>query len=313
VLAHYRAGNQSGCDPLSPILEKWLLIPMAEPSPQAIPQMRPRPVVDDRTFEIFAGFLKRTSGFSLSPEKRYLIDTRLSTVAADLKLPALNALADIIAAGGNQNAERAVVEAMTTNETLFFRDTKPFEALRLELIPAIAKRRQDRRLRILCAAASTGQEPYSVAMALREAGKALESWTIDIVATDIDASVLERAKTGRYSQFEIQRGVPTPLLLKYFTAEPPRNWRIVESVRNLVRFQTLNLLDDLSSLGVFDIIFCRNVLLYFDVATKVNVLKRLMRQLTPDGYLFLGCAETIIGLCDGLAAQPAARGLYQRV
>ncbi len=285
---------------------------MAALAAQVATPARVRPEVDDQTFQAFATFLKRASGFSLSVEKRYLIDTRLSPVVAELKLPTLAALAKIISAGGDRAVERMVIEAMTTNETLFFRDTKPFEALRLDIVPAIVNRRQDRRLRILCAAASTGQEPYSVAMALQEAGKVLDSWTIDIVGTDIDSTVLERAKTGSYSQFEVQRGVPTPLLLKYFTPEPPRYWRLSESIRKLVRFQTLNLLDDLSSLGSFDVVFCRNVLLYFDVATKADVLKRLTRQMNPGGYLFLGCAETIIGLCDGLTSQPAARGLYQR-
>lgn len=269
------------------------------------------PNIDPRTYETIAAFLKRSSGFALSEDKKYLIGTRLQSVAAIFKLASVADLAQAIESGGRSDIERAVTEAMTTNETLFFRDGKPFEALRTKLIPTIAAHKKDRRIRILCAAASTGQEPYSISLTLSELGAAYSGWTFDVLATDIDDSVLNRARAGTYSQFEVQRGLPVPLLLKYFTQESPSSWRINEKIRRPIRFQKFNLLDDMSRLGVFDIVFCRNVLIYFDVATKGDVLRRLSRQIAPGGYLLLGCSETVIGICNEFTAVSGTRGLYQ--
>jgi chemotaxis protein methyltransferase CheR len=177
-------------------------------------------------------------------------------------------------------------------------------------MPALlAARAAQRRIRIWCAAAATGQEPYSLAMALREMGKATAGWRIDIVATDLSTEVLEKARAGIYSQFEVQRGLPIQLLIKYFT-KIGESWQIAPEIRAMVQFRPLNLLNDFSHLGSFDVVFCRNVLIYFDQATKIGVFDRILRIVQRDGYLVLGAAETVVGLTDGFKPLPDRPGLY---
>ena len=184
-----------------------------------------------------------------------------------------------------------VVEAMTTNETFFFRDKLPFDHLKEAVLPALAQARAARRsLRIWCAASSTGQEPYSIAMCLKEAGKLLAGWRTEIVATDLSLAVLEKSKAGIFSQFEVQRGLPIQMLMKYFT-QNGELWQLSAEIRGMVQHRQLNLLQDFSHLGTFDIIFCRNVLIYFDQATKANIFERIARMLEPDGVLALGAAN----------------------
>jgi chemotaxis protein methyltransferase CheR len=204
-----------------------------------------------------------------------------------------------------------VVEAMTTNETFFFRDKIPFDHLRETVLPALAQARAARRsLRIWCAASSTGQEPYSIAMCLKEAGPVLSGWRTEIVATDLSLAVLEKSKSGIFSQFEVQRGLPIQLLVKYFT-QNGELWQLNADIRGMVQHRQLNLLQDFSHLGVFDIIFCRNVLIYFDQATKVNIFDRLSRMLEPDGVLALGAAESVVGITSTFKPYPERRGLYR--
>jgi chemotaxis protein methyltransferase CheR len=211
---------------------------------------------------------------------------------------------------GDPALESAVIEAMTTNETFFFRDRAPFELFRDVLLPrCLARRDGSRRIRIWCAAASTGQEPYSLAMLLHEAGPLLSGWSVEILATDISAEVVERARSGLYTQFEVQRGLPVRLLLKYFT-QVGKNWQLSPAIRSAVKFRPLNLLRNFAELGAFDVIFCRNVLIYFDTPTKTEVLRRLARSLNPGGAVLLGAAETVIGLSDALVPDPEHRGLY---
>ena len=199
---------------------------------------------------------------------------------------------------------------MTTNETFFFRDKLPFDNFRDHIMPAlIAARAREKRIRIWCAAASTGQEPYSLAMTLKELGAAIAGLRFEIVATDLSGDVLERAKSGIYSQFEVQRGLPIQLLLKYFT-QVGDSWQIAPELRAMVQFRTLNLLNDFSPLGTFDVVFCRNVLIYFDQDTKIGVFNRIARQVPDDGYLVLGAAETVVGLTDAFKPVPGLRGLY---
>ena len=199
---------------------------------------------------------------------------------------------------------------MTTNETFFFRDKMPFEHFRDTIMPAlIAARAREKRIRIWCAAASTGQEPYSLAMLCKEMGAALAGWRVEILATDLSTEVLEKAKAGIYSQFEVQRGLPIQLLVKYFT-QVGETWQIAPEIRGMVQFRPLNLLNDFSALGMFDVVFCRNVLIYFDQATKIGVLDRIARQMPDDGYLVLGAAETVVGLTDAFKPVPDKRGLY---
>jgi chemotaxis protein methyltransferase CheR len=204
-----------------------------------------------------------------------------------------------------------VVEAMTTNETFFFRDKVPFDHFRESIIPEILRARAGRNsIRIWCAAGSTGQEPYSLAMCLKEAGAALAGWRIEILATDLSQEVLEKSKAGNYSQFEVQRGLPIQMLVKYFK-QTGEFWQLNADIRAMVQHRQLNLLHDFSQLGVFDVIFCRNVLIYFDQDTKINIFNRLAKVTAPDGFLVLGAAETVVGLTDVFKPYPERRGLYR--
>src|SRR5690606_24502820 len=201
---------------------------------------------------------------------------------------------------------------MTTNESFFFRDKAPFDQLRDHVLPeVVAAARGRRRLRIWCAAAATGQEPYSIAITLREMAAQLDGWSTEIVATDLSTAVLERARAGLYTQFEVQRGLPIKQLLACFRKSGDL-WEIDPGLRAMVRFEALNLIEDFSRLGQFDIVFCRNVLIYFDAATKRDVLARIARCTRPGGYLVLGAAESIMGLSEQFAGVPGTRGLYTR-
>jgi chemotaxis protein methyltransferase CheR len=262
-------------------------------------------------FDDLRGFLKARSGLALGPEKRYLAESRLAPLCRQHGIENLSQLVSRLGRAGDPVLESAVVEAMTTNETFFFRDRAPFELFRNVLLPRCLSRQDgSRRIRIWCAAASTGQEPYSLAMLLHEAGPILSGWTVEILATDISAEVLERARAGLYTQFEVQRGLPIRLLLKYFT-QVGKEWQLSPAIRSMVRFRPLNLVRSFAELGAFDIVFCRNVLIYFDAPTKTEVLRRLALSLKPGGAVVLGAAETVIGLSDALVTDPEHRGLYR--
>ncbi|MDF3061431.1 MAG: protein-glutamate O-methyltransferase CheR [Microvirga sp.] len=264
----------------------------------------------EHEFDHLRAFLKARSGLALGPEKRYLVESRLAPVCQRHGLQGLAELVSCLRRAGDPALESAVIEAMTTNETFFFRDRAPFELFRDVLLPrCLARRDGSRRIRIWCAAASTGQEPYSLAMLLHEAGPLLSGWSVEILATDISAEVVERARSGLYTQFEVQRGLPVRLLLKYFT-QVGKNWQLSPAIRSAVKFRPLNLLRNFAELGAFDVIFCRNVLIYFDTPTKTEVLRRLARSLNPGGAVLLGAAETVIGLSDALVPDPEHRGLY---
>jgi chemotaxis protein methyltransferase CheR len=254
--------------------------------------------------------LKERSGLVLAGEKQYLAESRLLPVARRHGLQSLAELVGKLKAQPALKLASEVVDAMTTNETFFFRDKIPFEHFRDAIVPALmAARARDKRIRIWCSAASTGQEPYSLAMMLREMGASLDGYKFHIVATDLCGEVIEKAKAGIYSQFEVQRGLPIQLLVKYFTQVNER-WQISPELRAMVQFRTLNLLNDFSPLGAFDLVFCRNVLIYFDQPTKTGVLERLARQMPEDGYLVLGAAETVVGLTDLFKPHADRRGLY---
>jgi chemotaxis protein methyltransferase CheR len=260
-------------------------------------------------YEYLRKFLKERSGLDLSPDKQYLVESRLLPLARKASLPGIPDLVLKIRNGDGRLATD-VVEAMTTNETFFFRDKIPFDHLRDSIMPGLIQARAARRsLRIWSAASSTGQEPYSIAMCLKEMGAALAGWRIEIVATDLSNDVLDKAKAGIYSQFEVQRGLPIQLLVKFF-AQVGDAWQIVPEIRAMVKFRPLNLLNDFSALGTFDLVFCRNVLIYFDQETKVGVLNRIARQMPADGFLVLGAAETVVGLTDAFKPMNDKRGLY---
>ncbi len=259
-------------------------------------------------YTAIAALLKARSGLVLGPDKLYLVETRLDAMMKREGLKSLDALAGKLKPGSP--LEREVVDLMTTNETLFFRDSKPFDALRLRILPRLhASRPAGARLRLWSAAASTGQEPYSLAMTTAET-TALQGRAVDILATDISPSALQRAREGIYSQFEIQRGLPMQMLAKYFEKDGT-TWKVKPSLRQGITFQEWNLLSDGRPLGQFDIIFCRNVLIYFDPPTKVLVLEGLARQLAPDGVLFLGGAETVLGLTEALTPLAGESGAYE--
>jgi chemotaxis protein methyltransferase CheR len=266
--------------------------------------------VTEAEFEFLRTFLKARSGLALAVEKRYLVESRLGPLCRRFNIPSLGDLVSRLKMAATKDLEFAVIEAMTTNETFFFRDKLPFEIFEKVLLPRyLPSRAANRRLRIWCAASSTGQEPYSLAMILSEMAAKLAGWRVEIVATDISTEVLEKAKAGLYSQFEVQRGLPIQMVLKYFT-QVGDQWQIAPAIRGMVDFKPLNLIKDFSHLGSFDIIFCRNVLIYFDSPTKGDVLKRLGGALPADGTLLLGAAETVIGLSDALIPHPEHRGLY---
>jgi chemotaxis protein methyltransferase CheR len=260
-------------------------------------------------YEFLRKLLKERSGLDLSADKQYLVESRLIPLARKAGLPGLPELIQKLK-GGTEALTAEVVEAMTTNETFFFRDKVPFDHLKATIVPELLQARASRRsLRIWCAASSTGQEPYSIAMCLKEFGAALTGWRVEIIATDLAQGVLEKSRAGLFSQFEVQRGLPIQLLVKHF-AQIGELWQLNADIRAMVQFRQLNLLQDFSHLGVFDIIFCRNVLIYFDQDTKTNVFGRLARMVEPDGFLMLGAAETVVGLTEAFRPCPDRRGLY---
>jgi len=261
-------------------------------------------------YEYLRKLLKDRSGLDLSADKQYLIESRLLPLSRKSGLAGIGELVQKMK-GGSADIITQVVEAMTTNETFFFRDKVPFDHFRDSIMPEILQARTSRKtLRIWCAAGSTGQEPYSLAMCLKEMGAALSGWRVEILATDLSQEVLEKSRAGIYSQFEVQRGLPIQMLVKYFK-QTGELWQINADIRAMVQHRQLNLLHDFSQLGVFDVIFCRNVLIYFDQDTKINIFSRLAKTTEPDGFLVLGAAETVVGLTDVFKPYPERRGLYR--
>lgn len=266
--------------------------------------------MNSQDYEFIRKLLKERSGLVLSADKQYLVESRLLPVARRAGLTALGELISRLRQSPNAPISIEVVEAMTTNESYFFRDKAPFENFHNLIVPALmAARAKEKRIRIWCAAAAAGQEPYSLAMTLNEMGDQLAGWRIDIVATDLSLEILDKAKKGIYSQFEVQRGLPIQMLVKYFS-KSGEMWQVNADVRDKVSFRPLNLLNDFSALGSFDVVFCRNVLIYFDQETKTSVLNRIARQIAPESYLVLGAAETVVGLTDSFKPLADQRGIY---
>lgn len=258
-------------------------------------------------------FLHRRSGLHLGPGKEYLLQGRLIPLAQSLDLKTIEDLVASLRTKRHPDLESAVVEAMTTNETLFFRDKTPFDEMVKELLPEILVARSiTRRLRIWSAACSSGQEAYSIAMCLRENfPQLLNGWRIEIVGTDLSTQILNRAEEGLYSQFEIQRGLPIQMLMKYFQ-QTPNGWQVKQDLRSWTSWKKLNLLENFSNLGPFDLVFCRNVLIYFDNETKAEILARACDILAPDGYLIMGAAETLIGITEKFKRYNTCRAAVYR-
>lgn len=260
-------------------------------------------------FDLYKDLLKEKSGLTLTPDKSYLLDSRLTPVARKWNFSSLEAMTMALHGVPSPNLVKDVVEAMTTNETSFFRDSKPFDQFRDVILPHFMKARNGKRVRIWCAASSTGQEPYSLAMLIREQAAKMPGWAFEIVATDIDTTVLESAKKGEYSQFEVQRGLPIQMLMKYFEQKGDR-WLLRQDIKSMVQFKHFNLLEPMAALGKFDIIFCRNVLIYFDGETKAKVLQNMAQLLPDDGFVVLGGAETVLGVTDAFRPMDNTRGIY---
>lgn len=264
------------------------------------------------SFARIAGVAKARSGLLLTPDQGYMLETRLAPLLRREGLASLDALALRLrlAPAGDALAD-AVAEALATHETSFFRDAWPFDHLRRVLPALAAARPPGTPVRIWSAGCSTGQEAYSAAMIVQEQAAQLAGRRVGILGTDIGRDVLARARDGSFTQFEVRRGLPPGLLARHFRQEDGR-WRIAPTLRAMVRFEHWNLLSDLRPLGRFDVIFCRNVLIYFDPPTKARVLAALAAQLSPAGVLHLGGAETVLGLTDRLVPCPGERGVYRR-
>ena len=279
-------------------------------------------MISPEDYAFLGDMLKKQSGLALGPGKEYLIESRLPPVAVTYGFPEIAGLIVALRRAPAPAMVKHVCDAMTTNETLFFRDSKPFVALEKVLLPAAAirAREQGRPIRIWCAASSTGQEPYSIAMIIAQMEAQLAGTKVEIVATDYSAAALARAKAGIYNQFEVQRGLPVQLLVKYFKPIP-EGYELSPEIRKRVTYEEINLLNPFPAHWQFDIIFCRNVLIYFDVATKKDVIDRMARVLTRGGSLFLGGTESTLGITEtmvrvpnqpsGVFARPSEIGMHQ--
>jgi chemotaxis protein methyltransferase CheR len=257
--------------------------------------------------------VRTESGVVLDSDKEYLIDARLRPLAEDAGVSSVQLFIKRLESTSPGAMHRNVVEAMTTNETSFFRDVQPFESLRTMVVPALIEaRRNHRNLSIWSAACSTGQEPYTTAIVLREYFPLLRQWTCRIRASDIASKVIERARTGLYSQAEVNRGVPPKLLPKYFE-RTPLAWLIRSEIRDMVEFFELNLTRAWPAMPSMDLILLRNVMIYFDAETKRRILAWVRRRLKPDGFLLLGSSETTLGVEEGFERLPGDRGGWHRV
>ncbi len=262
------------------------------------------------SFAFLAGLVKARSGIVLTADKGYMLETRLGPLLRREGLPGLDALALRLRAPRAEALTAELVEALTTNESSFFRDGKPFEHLKRLLPRLAAARPPGQPLRVWSAACSSGQEAYSVAMVAAELGAALGGRRVEILGTDLSREMLDRAQEGLFTQFEVQRGLPVQMLVKHFRQEGTR-WRASADLRAMARWQAFNLLDDARGLGRFDVVFCRNVLIYFDAPTKSRVLGMLAGMVAADGVVYLGGAETVLGLTDRLVPAPGERGVYE--
>ncbi len=259
---------------------------------------------------IISQFVQKHSGIVLGSSKSYLIETRLAPIAEKFGFNDVDALALNLSVADAELRD-CVIDAMTTNESFFFRDNIPFDAFEKIILPEISAhaRMSNRKIRIWCAAASTGQEPYSLAMILLANKRIWSGLQVEIIGTDLSATAIERAKIGKYTQFEVQRGLPVQMLMEHFRQEGT-SWFISDEIKNMVKFSVGNLLKPFGFLGRMDVVFCRNVLIYFDSETKAQVVKSIYDIMRPNGYLVLGGAETLLGISDLLERTQGYRGLY---
>ena len=266
----------------------------------------------EHEFQFIAREIRARSGLVLTSDKSYLLETRLAPIARKEGFTSVLELISAVRVRRDDRLLWVIADALTTNETFFFRDKAPFDQFRDVAVPELLKARPaGAKLRVWCAACSTGQEPYSLAMIVQELRAVGKIGDVEIVATDISERIMEKARAGLYSQFEVQRGLPVQMLVKHFEKAGDL-WRLNERTRSMVRFQRHNLLEDPRTLGRFDIVFCRNVLIYFEGDAKRRTLEMIAGSMAEDGVLFLGAAETTLGITDAFATNPERRGLYRR-
>ena len=267
--------------------------------------------ISDSSSRILAGLLEARTGQQLTMSRRWRIETALSSLLRERGIATLDELITILVMGKEPSLSQQVVEALLNNETYFFRDRAPFDLLQRHALPELARMRQKaKRIRIWSAGCSTGQETYSLAMMFAEEPQKWLGWTIDILGTDVSTACVDRARAGAYTQFEVQRGLGINQMIKWFE-ECPDGWRAVEPLRKPLRFQVHNLLEPPPHPGDFDIVLCRNVLLYLNPEKKSVAFERLAAAMAPDGWLMLGAGETVIGQTTKLGADIDARGLYR--
>jgi chemotaxis protein methyltransferase CheR len=267
--------------------------------------------ISDSSTRILAGLLEARTGQQLTMSRRWRIETALSSLLRERGIATLDELITILVMGKEPSLSQQVVEALLNNETYFFRDRAPFDVLQRHALPELAQRRaKSKRLRIWSVGCSTGQEVYSLSMLFAEEAEKWRGWTVDILGTDVSTSCIERARHGAYSQFEVQRGLGINQMIKWFE-ECPDGWRAVEELRRPIRFQVHNLLEQPPHPGGFDIVLCRNVLLYLSPDRKTLSFDRLAHSMAEDGWLMLGAGETVIGQTTRLGADVNARGLYR--
>jgi chemotaxis protein methyltransferase CheR len=278
-----------------------------------LPSSSPSPAggISPENYRFLQEFVYRESGIVLEEDKHYLLQARLMPIMRKDQLGSLDEVCSSLRAG-RADLRLRVVEAMTTNETLFFRDPAQYEALKTTMLPALMKQRElSRRLSFWSAAASSGQEAYSLAIMLIEMGVIAQGWSVQIVGTDLSGQVLDRARDARFLQIEVNRGLPAHYLVKYFTRQG-LEWQLKDQVRSMVRFERFDLRQSPAALGSFDVIFCRNVLIYFDIATKKKILAGLRSALRDDGCLLLGGAEAILDLDGQFSRQVVGQAAVYR-
>lgn len=262
-------------------------------------------------YEAICSFVHKHSGILLGESKAYLIESRLAPLAEQFGFADVGAVARGLASASLEVRD-AVIDAMTTNESFFFRDNTPFVAFEKTVLPQLCEARRGGSLRIWCAAASTGQEPYSLAMILMDNKPLWNGIDVEILATDLSKSALTRAREGKYTQFEVQRGLPIQMLMDHFTQDGT-NWIISDKIKSMVTYKEMNLLQPIKHLGQMDVVFCRNVLIYFDVDTKRQVLENVRGIMPADGFLSMGAAETMMGVTDAFERVEGVRGVYRPV
>ena len=267
--------------------------------------------ISTSAFTFVRELVRAESAIVLEPGKEYLVESRLVPLARAAGHPDVDAYVAELSTRRTPSALKQVVEALTTNETSWFRDTDPYTTLRETILPELARNRPRKQLRVWAAACSSGQEPYSIVMTALDT-PALAGWRVDVTATDLSEEMLERGRRGEYSQLEVNRGLPATTLVRHFERQG-LSWRINQSIRDRVEFRSLNLTRPFPPMGQFDVVFLRNVFIYFDLPTKREVLQRVRQVLAPDGHLFLGAAEMTMGVDDAWERVPAGRSSVYRI